>query len=77
MGLKFAAICCVAVAVGLFVIPHDVAPRDLFAEAFDSTTEKHNLALYGLLIIIAGIIGAAIGIKLGGAKTGPSKSNEI
>ena len=77
LGLKFAAICCVAVAVGLFVIPHDVAPRELFAEAFDSTAAQHKQTLYGLLIIIAGVVGAAIGIKLGSSKTGPSKSNEM
>src|SRR4029453_19055564 len=65
IGLKFAAICFVLVAVGLFVIPHDVAPRELFAEAFDASAEKHNQTLYGLLIIIAGLVGAALGIALG------------
>lgn len=67
-ALKFAALCFVLVAVGLFVIPHDVAPRELFSEAFDSSAEKHNQTLYGLLMIIAGLIGAAIGIKLGKQK---------
>jgi len=56
------------VAVGLFVIPHDVAPRELFAEAFDATAEKHTQTLYGLLIIIGGLLGAAVGIALGTAK---------
>ena len=55
-------------AVGLFVIPHDVAPRELFAEAFDSSAEKHNQTLYGLLIIIVGVIGAALGIASARAK---------
>ena len=64
-GLKFAAICFTAVAVGLFVIPHDVAPRELFAEAFDPAAEKHTQTLYGLMIIIGGLIGAALGIVLG------------
>ena len=68
LGLKFAAICCTLVAVGLFVIPHDVAPRELLAEAFDSTAEKHTQTLYGLLIIIGGIIGAALGVALGTPK---------
>jgi APA family basic amino acid/polyamine antiporter len=68
LGLKLAAICCVLIAVGLFVIPHDVAPRELFAEAFDSAAEKHKQTLYGLLIIVAGIVGALIGIKLGSQK---------
>jgi hypothetical protein len=58
------------------VIPHDVAPRELFAEAFDASAEKHNQTLYGLLIIIAGLIGAAVGIKLGGSKEGRSEANE-
>jgi hypothetical protein len=56
------------VAVGLFVIPHDVAPRELFAEAFDATAEKHDQTLYGLLIIILGLVGAALGIALGTSK---------
>ncbi|HET6973828.1 MAG TPA: amino acid permease [Pyrinomonadaceae bacterium] len=68
VGLKFAAVCFLLVAVGLFVIPHDVAPRELFSEAFDASAEKHNQTLYGLLIIIAGLIGAAVGIALGAPK---------
>ena len=68
LGLKLAAICCVLIAVGLFVIPHDVAPRELFSEAFDASAEKHNQTLYGLLIIIAGLVGAVIGVKLGSKK---------
>jgi hypothetical protein len=63
----------VAVAIGLFVIPHDVAPSELFREAFDSTAEKHNQTLYGLLIIIAGLIGAFLGLSLGKQKTGTAK----
>jgi APA family basic amino acid/polyamine antiporter len=64
-GLKMAAVCFILVAVGLFVIPHDVAPRELFSEAFDANAEKHNQTLYGLLIILAGLVGAAIGIAWG------------
>jgi hypothetical protein len=75
LGLKFAAICFVLIAAGLFVIPHDVAPRELLAEAFDSSAEKHNQTLYGLLIIIGGLIGAAVGIKLGSSNT--SESHEV
>jgi APA family basic amino acid/polyamine antiporter len=67
-GLKLAAVGFVLVAVGLFVIPHDVAPRELFSEAFDATSEKHNQTLYGLLIIIGGLIGAAVGIALGSSR---------
>lgn len=68
VGLKLAAVCFILVAVGLFVIPHDVAPRELFAEAFDATAEKHDQTLYGLLIIILGLVGAALGIALGTSK---------
>jgi APA family basic amino acid/polyamine antiporter len=67
-GLKLAAVCFILVAVGLFVIPHDVAPRELFSEAFDASAEKHNQTLYGLLIILAGLVGAAIGIAWGTSK---------
>jgi basic amino acid/polyamine antiporter, APA family len=67
-GLKLAAVCFVLVAVGLFVIPHDVAPRELFSEAFDASAEKHTQTLYGLLIIIFGLIGGALGIAIGTSK---------
>ena len=65
IGLKFSAVCFILVAVGLFVIPHDVAPRELFSEAFNATAEKHGQTLYGLIIIIGGLVGAAAGIALG------------
>jgi APA family basic amino acid/polyamine antiporter len=68
IGLKFAAVCAILVAVGLFVIPHDVAPRELFSEAFDASAEKHDQTLYGLLIIIGGLIGIALGVALGSSK---------
>ena len=68
IGLKLAAVCFILVAVGLFVIPHDVAPRELFSEAFDASAEKHNQTLYGLLIIIGGLAGGALGIVLGTSK---------
>lgn len=68
LGLKFAGVCFILVAVGLFVIPHDVAPRELFAEAFAANAEQHNQTLYGLLIIIGGLVGAALGIAVGTRK---------
>ena len=43
--------------------------RELFAEAFNSSAEKHNQTLYGLLIIIGGLVGGALGIALGTPKT--------
>jgi APA family basic amino acid/polyamine antiporter len=69
--LKFSALCFLIVAVGLFIIPHDVAPRELPTVMFDSTVEKHTQALYGLLIVLLGLIGAAIGIVLGSPSKKP------
>jgi hypothetical protein len=74
IGLKISAVCFILVAVGLFVIPHDVAPRELFSEAFNSTAENHNQTLYGLIIIIGGLIGAAAGIALGTSKQSEEES---
>ncbi len=70
-GLKFSALCFLLVAVGLFIIPHDVAPRELLSEAFNAGVENHNHTLYGLLIIIVGLVGGLIGIAVGGAKGKP------
>ena len=72
VGLKLSAVCFILVAVGLFIIPHDVAPRELFSEAFDASAEKHNQTLYGLLIIIGGLIGVAVGIALGSSNKAES-----
>jgi APA family basic amino acid/polyamine antiporter len=68
IALKLAAICFVLVAVGLFVIPHDVAPRELLSEAFDANAEKHTQTLYGLIIIVVGLLGGLAGIALGSTK---------
>lgn len=73
LGLKFAAICFLLVAVGLFVIPHDVAPRELFSEAFDASAEKHSQTMYGLIIIVAGLVGGLAGIALGSSREGSAK----
>jgi APA family basic amino acid/polyamine antiporter len=69
--LKFSALCFLLVAVGLFIIPHDVAPRELLTEAFKSDAENHGHTLYGLLIIIVGLVGGLVGIVLGGANRKP------
>ncbi|HEY8186862.1 MAG TPA: amino acid permease [Pyrinomonadaceae bacterium] len=76
-GLKLSAISFLLVAVGLFVIPHDVAPRELLTEAFNSGAENHNHTLYGLLIIIVGLAGGLIGIALGGAARKPVDENPV
>jgi APA family basic amino acid/polyamine antiporter len=69
--LKFSALCFLIVAVGLFIIPHDVAPRELLSEAFSAGAEKHNKTLYGLLLVIVGLVGGLIGIARGGVNRKP------
>jgi uncharacterized membrane protein len=65
-------VCFILEAVGLFVIPHDVAPRELLSEAFNSTAANHNQTLYGLIIIIGGLVGAAVGIAWGSSEKAES-----
>jgi APA family basic amino acid/polyamine antiporter len=77
LGLKFAAVCFLLVAVGLFVIPHNVSPGELFSEAFNSTAEHHNQTLYGLLIIIGGLVGGVVGIALGSSEKDATESREL
>jgi basic amino acid/polyamine antiporter, APA family len=65
--LKVAALCFVLVAVGLFMIPHDVAPRELLSEAFSGAAGTRQ-TLYGLIIIVGGLIGGFGGVMLGAGK---------
>lgn len=69
LALKIAAICFVLVAAGLFIIPHDVAPREILAEAFSSDAKNHQRTLYGLIIITGGLVAGILCAVLGtGAK---------
>lgn len=65
--LKVAALCFVLVAVGLFMIPHDVAPRELFSEAFSGAPGTKQ-TLYGLVIILVGLVGGIGGAIVGAGK---------
>jgi APA family basic amino acid/polyamine antiporter len=67
-ALKIAALCFLLVAVGLFTIPHDVAPRELFSEALTAGAENHDRTLYGLLIIVFGLAGGILCSALGTGK---------
>ena len=53
--MKVAALCFLIVAVGLFVIPHDVAPREIFFEALNAGAKNHNRTFYGLLMVLFGL----------------------
>jgi basic amino acid/polyamine antiporter, APA family len=71
--LKVSAICFVVVAIGLFVIPHDVAPRELLHEAFDSSVEKHGQTLTGLLMVVLGLIAGVASAVLGSKSAAASE----
>jgi APA family basic amino acid/polyamine antiporter len=72
MSLKIASLGFFAVAVGLFIIPHDAGPRTLFADAVDSLAEGHGHSLTGLTLIIGGLVLGGIGLFL----TGTDKEDE-
>ncbi|HKZ80945.1 MAG TPA: amino acid permease [Pyrinomonadaceae bacterium] len=65
LRLKIAAVCFVLVAVGLFIIPHDVAPREILNEAFNAGAANHQRTLYGLIIIIGGLLAGTLFTALG------------
>jgi APA family basic amino acid/polyamine antiporter len=60
-ALKVAALGSLLVAIGLFTIPHDLGPAALFGEAADAAAEHRGRALYGLLLIGAGLVLGAAG----------------
>jgi APA family basic amino acid/polyamine antiporter len=48
--------------IGLFVIPHDAGPGQLLHEAVTASTADHTRALWGLLLIAAGLVAGLGGI---------------
>ena len=53
-------------AVGLFVIPHDAGPMQLLHEAVTASEPDHARALWGLLLIAAGLVAGVGGMVSGG-----------
>jgi APA family basic amino acid/polyamine antiporter len=68
-ALKLAGIGFLAVAAGLFIIPHDLGPSAIVAAATDAAADRHDRAVYGLVLILVGL---AVGVActLAGSKRG-------
>jgi APA family basic amino acid/polyamine antiporter len=71
--LKLSALGFLLVAVGLFVIPHQAGPRQLYRAAVTAGTPEHGRTLAGLAMIA---IGGAMGVGgwIRGTRAGPSAS---
>ncbi len=65
MPLKVAALGFLLVAIGLFTIPHDLGPAALIQTASDTLADRHNRALYGLIIIFVGLVMGIAGASVG------------
>jgi len=74
-ALKLAGVGFLVVAVGLFIIPHDLGPRAIFAAALDAAADRHDRAVYGLLMILVGLAVGVAGTVLG-SKGGPAGDAE-
>jgi len=73
--LKLAGLGFLAVAVGLFIIPHDLGPRAIIDSALTAGADRHDRAVYGLLMIFVGLVVGVAGTVLG-SKGGPGESVE-
>ncbi|MCK6444810.1 MAG: amino acid permease [Planctomycetes bacterium] len=60
--LRLAALGFLAFAVGIFVVPHELAPGDLLAALGDSGAEAHARTLWGGVVTLGGAVLAAGGI---------------
>ncbi|HVF44846.1 MAG TPA: amino acid permease [Pyrinomonadaceae bacterium] len=69
--LKLAGVGFLAVAAGLFIIPHDLGPSAIIGAATDAAADRHDRAAYGLLLILIGLAVGVAGTILG-SKGGPA-----
>ncbi len=67
--LKLASLGFLSTAIGLFTIPHDAGPRTLLHEAMTATSEDHNRALIGLVLIALGLLLGIAGSILGSSQS--------
>ncbi len=70
LPLKVSALGFLLVAIGLFAIPHDLGPGAMLNTALSADAELHGRALYGLIIIIVGLVLGIAGAAIGTQKTG-------
>jgi APA family basic amino acid/polyamine antiporter len=73
--LKLAGLGFLVVAVGLFIIPHDLGPRAIIDSALTAGADRHDRAVYGLLMILVGLAVGVAGTVLG-SKQGPGENVE-
>jgi APA family basic amino acid/polyamine antiporter len=52
-------------AIGLFIIPHNAGPGHLLEEASSALNPDHGRALWGLVLIVAGILAGLAGLMMG------------
>ena len=69
--LKLAGLGFLLVAAGLFVIPHDLGPRAIVSAALDAAADRHGRAVYGLLLIVVGLVVGVFCTGLG-SQQGPA-----
>ena len=72
--LKLASLGFLLTAIGLFTIPHDAGPFQLWREAVNAAAEDHKRALVGLILIGLGIISGILG-SYAGASAGANGEN--
>ena len=53
-------------ALGMFIIPHDAGPGRLLEEATNAAGADHARALWGLALIVAGILAGVLGLMMRG-----------
>jgi basic amino acid/polyamine antiporter, APA family len=63
--LKLAGFGFLLVAAGLFIIPHDLGPAAILNAAKDAAADRHDRAVYGLLLILVGLVAGVAGTFLG------------
>jgi len=56
LTLKIAALGFLVVAVGLFTLPHDLGPKELYKTAMSADADRHARAVYGLIMIALGLL---------------------
>ena len=71
--LKVAGLGFLVVAAGLFTIPHDLGPVALLDAATHAGADRHDRAVYGLLMILVGLAVGVAGTVLGSQQSGATE----
>ncbi|MCE9594487.1 MAG: amino acid permease [Planctomycetes bacterium] len=64
LPLKLAAFGFLALAVGIFVLPHELSPSDLLDSVKDSSAAAHVRAMWGIAVSLAGVVFAIGGLAV-------------